>query len=63
MGLDLNEAQVRRLQRINELDEIRLSTLQQTALIQQHREKWHDALIKKKIFHEGDWALLYDSRF
>ena len=25
--------------------------------------KWHDALIKKKIFHEGDWALLYDSRF
>ena len=63
IGLDLNEAQTNRLQQINELDEIKLSDLQHTALIQQQREKWHDALIKKKIFHEGDWALLYDSRF
>eukprot|EP00253_Pinus_taeda_P005628 PITA_05628 len=62
-GLNLNEAQTNRLQQINELDEIILSALQRTALIQQQRAKWHDALIKKKIFHEGDWALLYDSRF
>lgn len=45
------------------MDEIRLSALQYTALIQQKRAKWHDSLIKKKILHEGDWALLYDSRF
>jgi len=63
VGLNLNEAQTNRLKQINELDEIRLSTLQHTALIQQQRAKWHAALIKKKIFHEGDWALLYDSRF
>eukprot|EP00253_Pinus_taeda_P007389 PITA_07389 len=63
VGLDLNEAQINRLRQINELDEIRLSALQNTALIQQQRAKWHDALIKKKVFHEGDWALLYDSRF
>lgn len=63
MGLNLNEAQTNRLQQINELDKIRFSALQQTALIQQQREKWHDTIIKKKIFHEGDWALLYDSRF
>ena len=63
VGLDLTEAQHNRLQQINELDEIRLSALQNTALIQQQRAKWHDALIKKKVFHEGDWALLYDSRF
>ena len=25
--------------------------------------KWHDKFIKTKVFHEGDWALLYDSRF
>jgi len=62
VGLDLNEA-YNRLHQINELDEIRLSALQHFALTQQQREKWHDALIKKKIFHEGDWALLYDSRF
>ena len=63
VGLDLNEAQINRLHQINELDEIRLLALQHTALIQQQRAKWHDAHIKKKIFHEGDWALLYDSRF
>ena len=63
MGLNLNEAQTNRLQQINELDEIRLLALQRTALIQQQREKLHDTLIKRKIFHEGDWALLYDSRF
>ena len=62
VGLDLNEAQAKRLQQINELDEIRLSALQHTVLIQQQRAKWHDALIKEKIFHKGDWALLYDSR-
>eukprot|EP00253_Pinus_taeda_P018140 PITA_18140 len=63
IGLDLSEAQINRLQQVNELDEIRLSALQNIALIQQQRAKWHDALIKNKVFHEGDWALLYDSRF
>lgn len=63
VGLNLNEAQTSRLQQINELDKIRPSALQHIALIQQQREKWHDALIKKKIVHEGDCALLYDARF
>eukprot|EP00253_Pinus_taeda_P028752 PITA_28752 len=63
VGLDLSEAQKNRLQQINELDETRLFALQNTSLIQHQRAKWHDALIKDKIFHEGDWALLYDSRF
>lgn len=58
MGLDLNEAYINRLQQINELDEIRLLDLQHTAIIQQQRIKWHDTLIKKKTFREGDLALL-----
>jgi hypothetical protein len=32
-------------------------------VIQQQRTKWHDRIIKKKLFQKGDWALLYDSRF
>ena len=52
-----------RLQKINELDEIRLFALQHTAVIQQQRAKWHEALIKKEVFRERDWVLLYDSRF
>ena len=34
VGLNLNEAQINRLQQINDLDEIRLSALQHTTLIQ-----------------------------
>ena len=63
VGMDLNEAQINKLHQINELDESRLSSLQHTALIKKQRMKWHDARIKKKIFHEGDWELLFDSRF
>ena len=32
-------------------------------LIQQQKSNWHDRFIKKKVFYEGDWALLYDSIF
>ena len=46
VGLNLNEARARRLQQINELDEIRLSALQHIALIQQQIAKWNDAHIK-----------------
>lgn len=30
---------------------------------QVQRKVWHDKNIKDKMFQEGDWALLYDSRF
>jgi len=31
--------------------------------MQKQRKQWHDAHIKKKQFKEGDWALLFDSKF
>ena len=34
-----------------------------TILMQKQRKQWHDAHIKKKQFKEGDWALLFDSKF
>ena len=30
-------------------------------IIQQQQAKWHDNLIKKRVFQKGYWALLYDS--
>ena len=63
IGLDLTEAHKQRLQQLNELYEARLSALQRTTVIQQQRASWHDKHIKKKYFHKGDWALLYDSIF
>ena len=31
--------------------------------ISSNGSNWHDRFIKKKVFCEGDWELLYDSRF
>ncbi|XP_057841793.1 uncharacterized protein LOC131051344 [Cryptomeria japonica] len=62
LGMQLSKEQERILH-LNQLDELRKSTLQNTLLVQQHRIKWHDKYIKPKNFHVEDWALLYDSRF
>jgi hypothetical protein len=40
-----------------------LDALQHTDIVQQQCAKWHDKIIKNKLFHPGDWALLYESRF
>jgi hypothetical protein len=63
VNIDLTMAQKARLWQLNELDEKRLDAIHQTTVIQQQRTKWHDRVIKKKLFKKGDWALLYDSRF
>ena len=63
LGLDLSEAQQQRILQLNELDETRENALQHTILAQEERTKWHDKFIRKKQFKQGDWALLFDSRF
>ena len=61
--MNLDEAQQQRLLQLNDLDETRQEALLRTTLIQEQRTKWHDKYLKKKNFQQGDWALLYDSRF
>eukprot|EP00253_Pinus_taeda_P028586 PITA_28586 len=63
VNLDLTDAQIARLQQLQQLDEKRLDVVHQTTMIQQQRSRWHDRTIKQKQFQKGDWALLYDSRF
>jgi hypothetical protein len=48
---------------LNELDETKQEALQRTTFIQEQRTKWHEKYLKKKKFQQGDWALLYESRF
>ena len=57
------DAQIARLQQLNELDEKILDAIPQTTMIQQKRSKWHDKTIKHKQFQKGNWAVLYDSWF
>ena len=60
VNLDVTAAQKSKFNQLNELDEKRLAAMDQTVLIQQQRSNWHDRFIKKKVFYEGHWELLYD---
>ncbi|KAH9294677.1 hypothetical protein KI387_038265, partial [Taxus chinensis] len=42
---------------------MRMEAQQQTEILQHQWKTWHDAHIKKWIFHEGQWVLLFDSRY
>ena len=61
--MDLMKAQKNRLNQLNELDEKCTTTVHHTNLIQQQRFKWNNRFIKKNMFCEGYWDLLYDSWF
>lgn len=63
LDLDLSDAQKERLLQLNGLDEQRLQDLLHSDVVQLQRKIWHDRHIKEKQFQEGDWALLYDSRY
>ena len=63
LGMNLSEAQKHRMEQLNKLDEIRQEAILKTDLVQHQRAKWHDRYIKERKFQEGDWALLFDSKF
>ena len=63
LDLDLSHAQKERLLQLNGLDEKRLQALLYSKVAQLQRKIWHDRNFKEKQFQEGDWALLYDSRY
>lgn len=63
VDLDLAATQRHRLKQLNELYDKSLDVVQWTDIIQQQCGKWHEIFIKKKMFHKGDWDLLYDSIF
>lgn len=63
MDLELSHAQKEILLQLNGLDEHRIQTLLHTEVVQLQRKIWHDKNIKEKQFEEGDWSILYDSRY
>jgi len=63
LDLDLTRAQEKILFQLNGLDEFRMQALLHRKVTQVQRNIWHDKNIKDRQFQEGDWALLYDSRY
>ena len=62
-NMDLTESQKDHLNQLNELNEKFVVSIHHTLVIQHQCSKWHDRFIKKNMFHEGNWALLYASWF
>jgi hypothetical protein len=61
--MDLSSTQQEILQQLNALDEYRMQALFNIEVVQLQRKIWHDKSINPGKFKEGDWALLFDSRF
>ena len=62
LNLDMGRAGLKRLLDINELEELRNDTYFNSRIVKDKLKKWHDQLIARKNFKQGDQVLLYDSK-
>ena len=63
LNLDMGRAGLKRLLDINELEELRNDAYFNSRIEKDKLKKWHDQLIARKNFKQGDQVLLYDSKF
>ena len=62
LNLDMGRAGLKRLLDINELEELRNDTFCNSRIAKDKLKKWHDQLIARKKFKQGDQVLLYNSK-
>ena len=62
LNLDMGRAGLKRLLDINELEELRNDAYSNLKIAKDKLKKWHDKLIVRKNFKQGDQVLLYDSK-
>ena len=62
LNLDMGKAGLKRLLDINELEELRNDAYFNSRIAKDKLKKWHDQLIARKNFKQGDQVLLYDSK-
>ena len=62
LNLDLGRASLKRFLGINELEELRNDAYLSSKIAKDKLKKWHDQLIARKNFNQGDQVLLYDSK-
>ena len=60
LNLDMGRASLKRLLDINELEELRNGAYFNSKIEKDRLKKWHDQLIARKNFKQGDKVLLYD---
>ena len=62
LNMDMNRAGLKRMLEINKLEELRNNTYFNFKISKDRQKKWHDQLITRKTFNQGDQVLLYDSK-
>ena len=62
LNMDLSRVGVKRFLDLNELEEIRNNAYLNSKIAKEKSKKWHDQMITRKNFNEGDQVLLYDSK-
>ena len=62
LNLHMGRAGLKRLLDINELEELRNDAYSNSKIAKDKLKKWHDQLIARKNFKQGDQVLLYDSK-
>ena len=62
LNLDMGRAVLKRLLDISELEELRNDAYFNSKIEKDKLKKWHDQLIARKNFKQGDHVLLYDSK-
>ena len=62
LNLNMGRAGLKRLLDINELEELRNDAYFNSKIAKDKLKKWHDQLIARKNFKQGDQVLLYDSK-
>ena len=60
--MDMNRAGLKKMLAIDELEEIRNDAYFNSKIEKDKQKKWHDQLITRKTFNQGDQVLLYDSK-
>ena len=61
-SLDMGRVGLKRLLHINELEELRNDAYFNSRITKDKLKKWHDQLIARKNFKQGDQVFLYDSK-
>ena len=62
LNMDLNRANMKRFLDLNEMEELRNDTYNNSNIAKQRLKRLHDQLVSRKEFQKGQRVLLYNSK-
>ena len=62
LNIDLKRAGLKRFLDLNELEKVRNDAYLNFKIAKERSKKWHDQMVARQNFQQGDNVLLYDSK-